>query len=802
MKIRLAMRRLLVHLLSALVVFPPGVLATVAPDPGEDVALVAKLEKLDRYKQLIKQIREKIDRSQFDLSAVLDELEYDPNRVVDFVTRQVSFEQYPGLLRGAQGTLMSGAGNSLDQSVLLATLLKDAGYDARISRTSIDRNTATRLVNTMKLRTVTSSAIGDQKQISGLLGSLLVEVAGASEKEATEKIADLFATPADIGLPKVVEEDARFVRERVQPGFGDEDRSTSGLVAEAQDYFWVEWRESQGDQWVAVHPAFGGENPGTTIPKPVAVYADTIPRELEFLFRIEITTERRLGSTTAQSLIATTPDAPSANLIGVPLTAALVPDSIKTPEDLAYLEKSLKKASIWIPMLNGSPATYAFDYLGNTIDSLAAGAPGAALFQTVGGNFASAAGALSGSPGDKPIAGLEHVWIDYIVTHPGGREERNRTDLLAESLLQRSGGYDDQDIARKGMLSSTHTAMLAVGSYPAAYVLDRSLERAQQLVEITQSEFQDGAQGWTENLSRFRSDFIGHLDFFQTIDASMASSDVLSYRPAPAIVVFSQAFSSPNQALALLNIVDNPRRSLVSENGMLMRSPEWNILAGVWESTLEGLMLATADRSAFSAANTLAELASNGEEFSLIPAQQKIALNPPWRASTTGEWIDADLGRGRSVLIPSSQVSAPDATANWWRIDPHTGETLAVMGGGYGIALTEELIFKISVGSALLAMTAAFWGCMGRPDAQGNPPDASRGKTLGCVTCGLFAFAATYLAVGTVLVSGPATFAAWRGGSAITVTVETTAGAQLKKMAWELASIVMGVFCGAVAVAS
>lgn len=72
----------------------------------------------------VEQLRQVIDRSHFDVEALIEALGWDPEAIIRFVGKEVEFEQYPGLLRGAKGTLMSRAGNSLDQALLLAILLK------------------------------------------------------------------------------------------------------------------------------------------------------------------------------------------------------------------------------------------------------------------------------------------------------------------------------------------------------------------------------------------------------------------------------------------------------------------------------------------------------------------------------------------------------------------------------------------------------------------------------------------------------------------------------------------------------
>lgn len=90
------------------------------------------LARIDRVMTSVKEPRAEIDASQFDLEMLLERLDYDSTNIVEFVTEQIAYQPYSGALRRPAGTLNSRAGNTLDQAVLLAKLLRDAGYDARI----------------------------------------------------------------------------------------------------------------------------------------------------------------------------------------------------------------------------------------------------------------------------------------------------------------------------------------------------------------------------------------------------------------------------------------------------------------------------------------------------------------------------------------------------------------------------------------------------------------------------------------------------------------------------------------------
>jgi len=54
------------------------------------------------------------------------------------VAQRIRYEPYPGVMRGAAGTAIAGAGNAWDQSLLLATLLRERGYRVRFARGQLD----------------------------------------------------------------------------------------------------------------------------------------------------------------------------------------------------------------------------------------------------------------------------------------------------------------------------------------------------------------------------------------------------------------------------------------------------------------------------------------------------------------------------------------------------------------------------------------------------------------------------------------------------------------------------------------
>jgi|GEM_PF-2176587 len=80
------------------------------------------------------------------------QLGHDSDRLSAFVRDEIAYEPYEGLLRGAAGTLAAGAGNALDQALLLQALLAAGGSDSRVMVRDLDAAEQVRLVTAFAAR--------------------------------------------------------------------------------------------------------------------------------------------------------------------------------------------------------------------------------------------------------------------------------------------------------------------------------------------------------------------------------------------------------------------------------------------------------------------------------------------------------------------------------------------------------------------------------------------------------------------------------------------------------------------------
>jgi len=119
--------------------------ASVAADPNTLSLSLPESETAQAFEGALR-LLEKAPTETYDVSAAAKLLGDDIDKNFAFVRDNFAFDPYVGCLRGAQGTLMTGAGNDVDRSLLLAALLKNSGHDVRLARGTLSDTDAARLL--------------------------------------------------------------------------------------------------------------------------------------------------------------------------------------------------------------------------------------------------------------------------------------------------------------------------------------------------------------------------------------------------------------------------------------------------------------------------------------------------------------------------------------------------------------------------------------------------------------------------------------------------------------------------------
>ncbi|HVS02226.1 MAG TPA: transglutaminase domain-containing protein [Thermoanaerobaculia bacterium] len=723
----------LVHLMVAV-----PVLATTGPQaaasaPGsraaaESTAVPAEaalsqeeaLARLDRFMQLIEKLRSHIDRSQFDLVALLDRLDYDPKRIVAFVKHEIYFEQYPGVLRGARGTLMSRAGNALDQSVLLATLLRDAGFDARVVRGTISATDASMLLEQIKPPRQ-PQALKDPDGFKAAL-SLLGEVPAGSIEQAMDGLTrkyneipirpDLHSNADRIstGLRRALAEQGHPIQQKAQLP-----------VDEARDYYWVESQLGPDKAWTEIHPALE-RGASLASASRVTVFAGEIPEELVQRVEISLIGERVVGK--RKDLVELTDPwvRPAANLIGQPISLLFLP--LGQYDSLEGLQRSLSDSDILVPIFNQSPAKHVVDLRGYFIPAAEAQSAAAGVIREGGEKVSQAVTALRSmgaptAPTQEPATALTGLWVDYRIHMPGGeRREFRRT--IVDTLDREPEGNEwsrkqtSLDDLRKAILGTRQT-MIETGHGCEAFKLEESLKAIQQTLALKKWYLEGqgrGVRDWSGSLPSFLPPYV-QLGLFGLFDrGDTYQKSVMSYRSSPSILTIELRESySPieeSRLVTTVDIVNNERRVYSRSGNGLAASPVDAVWLGVFETLEEEALESPEASRPWSAGRATLSAMESGQKLTVITPGTPDAFSRLATDSATKQAMQAELDAG-FWLVTAPLANASSGRFFWWRVHPESGNALGMIETGQG-ASAFEYILTFTLITLILIAPVCFWG--------------------------------------------------------------------------------------------
>ncbi|MFN8493940.1 MAG: hypothetical protein U0350_40450 [Caldilineaceae bacterium] len=743
---------------------------TPASTPQASVILTYNQAKtqLDATLKQIAALRKLLDRTQFDLGALGIALGGDPKKITDFVANEIAFEQYPGLLRGAQGALMSRAGNALDQAVLLHRLLTDAGYQAQILHGTLDDQAAETLVRQMfkprKAALPLSKDIGKFKQAldalitkSGLPETDIAELRGFAARQTPIQATNWFTnTQSDaVALQKLLTANG--------VSLGDPS-AVAQLMAEAKDYFWVEYRLSSTEKWQVVQPGFATGAPLKL--KATESFKDesALPDALRQRFAVQVSLEHKVGDEIETKPLFSPLTGTTADLVGKVHTFAIIPDGIQKASDFADFTAVLQQSNFFFPALDGKLVKDGqfFDLLGNLIPPDVATSPLASVITGVTKSLGQATDALSNADktpeAQKDTAHflLTGLFIDYTFTAPG-RETRT----FRRTLLDRIGAdnraakkwtllHPDDPTPDLAELTTRYTFGLAPGAVPGAYLLDQLLAQLLQtktlLASMLQGEFQPIKPDnlVKSGLKGVDTTWPGHPSLYTIFDAganllAASNAHTVIYRSSPGLVVYAQSQFN-DQMRATIDVVNNERRAWALIGDQMVAAPTTLLATGVWETHTEGILLSPSETAARSTISLFRQAKLNATKLLVLKPTDEAKIARLQIPTSAQMGIQHELQAGNVLVLPES-MPKDAAQFGWWRVDPRTGEALGVMDGGAGQSTVEYVMILINtVGS-----TAA---CLQIAGADGKL------STKDALGCGLFAIVGGATGVGAIAAGG------------------------------------------------
>jgi hypothetical protein len=193
------------------------------------------------------------------LDAVAEHNEYDEDRIIKWVAENIQYSPSPGYQLTPENALLTATGNALEQSVLLQNILTQAGFEVRIAKADLSEETAIEL---LKQSFVASPAnqwrFNDEVRDRYL--KKFAPLYGEEESVLLERYQDLVAlTPWN---ESKLYRNSRQLSEQLNKAIKDKGAwqvladALRPWIKNAQDYYFVKYRLSQGDKWLQAHPAF------------------------------------------------------------------------------------------------------------------------------------------------------------------------------------------------------------------------------------------------------------------------------------------------------------------------------------------------------------------------------------------------------------------------------------------------------------------------------------------------------------------------------------------------------------------
>lgn len=680
--------------------------ASENPQGTEDIE-----KRIDELGRKAEGLREALKRERFDPEARVESADYDLETLVDFVRNEIVFHPYAGTMRGAAGTLRARAGSSLDQALLLAQMLKFAGNDAQIVRADLTDDLARRLLN--------ASGNAPAPQSTDYMSEAINQAFGETENEPsesrgieetkyykdTQRHAQVLLRTLDEAGVKLAPMDA-----------------TERLLENIRSYFWVQYREGPTQAWQQAHPAFGSaEHPKDL--EPAETFSESIPDKYHHQFSMTAWIEQWLGGKIEKHSIMKPWSAPVANLNGRAIRFQNAPDGV-THDNSHDLDLALTNTNTLTPFVGKAMAAgaMAFDLQGRTIDPMAqGGSPAAGVFKTVGDKFATAATEMADRADGKPAMALHSMYLEFTFQRPGGEPETRRRYVVPPR-----DSYDEDRNEVLRQLITGYTYMVATGGQSPEFITDQFIEGTVsdlewlQYMVLSQAAPEQKMKLPKEPLSAFPT-------LFQqwSMEQLPVEASVVRFRGQPALVGIRDGFRDARTTFSEVDVVWNAIESLRRSGGGWITVPQATLTAGVWDTVLEEIPLSgtQASQTLLASAPIVFDRAQEqGLKLLVISPDQPVGskLEALSLDQHEQQFVRRDLDAGYTIVIPERR---PDQSpmAAWWRVNTNSGETLGMMGDGYGATSVEYLVVFVLIATSLIAamkVATKYMGCDDKGDLK------------------------------------------------------------------------------------
>lgn len=644
----------------------------------------------------------------------------DPARLFEWVRDETYWVPYRGALRGQEGVLLDRVGNSLDRSLLLLSLLRYAGEEARLAHTTLLEEQAVSLLTKIRLP--------DKQKLLALFTPR-----NRSGRTVEEFAQHYSLDPNDVNtaLERQRKESQRLSKEasrRVRThnallaskvAFIPSDSSVverNWQIEAVRDHWWVQWKRNS--EWVDMDVILPDGTPGSRIADPArnlnpSAVTD-LPEELLHTVSIQVIVEFLDAGAFREVPVFSYVLVPAA-LLGEDIVLSHASPAWPTDFDLSGRDvaKRVKEAVLaqheWIPLIRtNSQAVFksAFTDSGEVkvasrqLFTRGAEALGGRIGRILGGGGRTP----QSSPGQPPATSDDRLtaeWIEYEIRSPGKPVRKVRREIFdligpAKRAAPSSAAvkFTEEDRFRRGLALLGQTEILAIpAQLSPAYLAHSTAKRAVAARDLTIALIQvDDPTRRREITDRVRALPPGSGALLGLAVARSAWSDIRGdiFLGTPNVLSFHR-FLAPDGGTGLLKIesFDIVANEVALLPGTRGQSALIHFQQGIADTNAEALLPLEGRRLP----NAADLLERGGKDWITIQGSN----DPAWQSLDVPQdirvRITRDVNEGHVVIVPRRPVVVEgQSRIAWWSVDPRTGQVLGISENGWGNSGAESTL--------------------------------------------------------------------------------------------------------------
>jgi len=620
-----------------------------------------------------------------------------PQAAFEFVRDQVALEPYPGVLKGARGTLVTRGGNSLDRALLLAAILKHNGVEAKIAHGTLPPEQAQNL-----LRQIAESPGSLEQIIRSVSGHVPSVTLTDHQRELGKRLADQ-SQQAGSALREAVEKSLPLLQPAVKAGLNP--TITSRQLEIVQDHYWVQ--ATIGDQNTDLDPTLKDATMNSKLAEAADTFdPDSLDEPLFQHLRLRLVGEF-LDKGSLQSRDLLSKEIKATDLFGKNMRLAIAPLTPKTDEErfqaLLLVGDDRTESEEFLLSAQQSDGEERSSESNSDTDTGAGKAAGGML------------GGLGGDEGDAPkpraktkssaVPGgpvLARLFLEVTSAGPhlvDARYERVILDRLDGSNVQIQPALADDRVVR-ALLVQAWDGTISVGTNNPVYILGVQLQtwKAQESMEEKARAGAYLGEDFSVNdlpgpaVPPELNNYFFASDVARLLLGRRDAPKVRSYYERPRLTFFRHGFvvadwTKPEGAHSFAQGIDlvNAPFQFVGDPAKAMRL---GLEAGIADTALE--RQAVTPRSDCNTIPLFAVASAQGVSILTISPQQNGGLDRLTIPPAIKNVLAGELAQGQSLVLPARLVRLGDvATYGWWSIDPATGVALGKMELGGAQAMTE-----------------------------------------------------------------------------------------------------------------